>query len=93
MKSNRLSRVLRWGALGIALAGVALWVAAGARVGWTQTSVVTMRHDEITGIEYPVRQPTFIAGVEIPVGAAAAAVVLTGASLLVARRRSESSSA
>lgn len=90
MRLNRLSRTLRWGALGLALAGLGLWLAAGARMGWTQTSIVEMQHDEITGIEYPVRRPAFIAGIEIPLGTGAAAGVLLGASLIVSRRRSHS---
>lgn len=84
MKTNRISRTLRWAALAILFSGFALWAANGARVGWTQTSLVTMQHDEITGIEYPVRQSAFLPGVEFPLLAIATALACIGWSV---RRR------
>ncbi|PTX95602.1 hypothetical protein [Opitutus sp. ER46] len=84
--SRRFIRSLRLAALVILLAGVATWFATGRHVGWTQTSRVTLRQDEVTGIEYPLREDTFVAGLEIPAGAAVAALVLAGASLLLRRR-------
>lgn len=77
---------LRGFALAVLLAAVALWLATGARLGWTQTSTVQFRTDAITGIEYPVRQPGFVAGVEIPLAAAGIAAVLAGLSFLAVRR-------
>lgn len=68
------------------LAAIALWVATGARFGWTQTSTVQLRTDEITGIEYPVRQANFVAGVEIPLAAVGIAAVLAGLSFVAVRR-------
>jgi ABC-type transporter Mla subunit MlaD len=86
MKSTtRLTRVLRSSAAALFILGIGVWVATGARLGWTQTSAVTMHHDEITGIVYPVRQPAFIAGVEIPLVGTAIAAALAGAGILYRR--------
>jgi hypothetical protein len=65
--------------------GIGAWVATGARLGWTQTSTVTLQHDAITGIVYPVRQPAFIAGIEIPLLGTAVAAVLATVSTLYGR--------
>lgn len=87
MKSARiLVRVLRWSSAAVFAAGLLVWGLSGARLGWTQTSRVTMKQDEITGIDYPERTPALVAGVEIPVAAAGAAAVLVAASLIVGRR-------
>ena len=86
MKTARYFQVLRYSALAVILAGVALWVSSGARLGWTQTSVVSLQTDEITGIEYPVRRDAFVAGIEVPLVALAVAGALAGASWVVRRR-------
>ena len=86
MKSTFV-RALRITALVVLLAGLAVWVKSGARIGWTQTSVVTLQHDEITGIEYPVRHAAFIAGIEVPLLAAAVAFAAAAASVIAQRRR------
>lgn len=83
MKSTpRLSRTLRGVALALLVAGFGTWAATGARLGWTQTSIVTLRHDEITGIEYPVRSPALVAGIEIPLAGVAAAAFFTALSFV-----------
>jgi hypothetical protein len=81
-----LVRSLRISALVVLAAGFALWAGSGARLGWTQTSVVTMQRDEITGIDFPVRHDGFVAGIEVPLLAAAAASVIAGLSFLAKRR-------
>ena len=86
MKTNRLAAALRWTALAVVALGVGLWVAAGARLGWTQTSVVTLHTDEITGIDYPVRQPAFRPGIEVPLLATATAATLAGLGWVASRR-------
>ena len=83
--STRIQRSLRLTAVALLLAGVGVWFATGARIGWTQTSAVTMQRDEITGIDYPLRHPAFIAGVEIPLLGAAIAATLAGISALQRR--------
>jgi hypothetical protein len=83
MKSScRLARGLRASALVLFLAGFGVWIAGGARVGWTQTSSVTMQRDEITGIDYPVRRAAFLPGVEVPLAATAVAALLASLSLI-----------
>jgi hypothetical protein len=84
--THKFQRSLRGAALVLLLAGIGLWVGTGARVGWTQTSTVRIEHDEITGIDYPVRQPAFIAGVEVPLLGSGAAAMLAALSLLPGRR-------
>ena len=86
MKSNRLSTTLRRAALAVLLLGIVGWAATGARFGWTQTSVVTIQRDEITGIDFPVRHNAFIPGVEIPLLAIVVAGAFAGVSLAISRR-------
>ena len=86
MKNHRVSPLLRRAALVVAIAGLAFWASAGARIGWTQTSVVRVQRDEITGIDYPVRHPAFVAGIEVPLLSLAVAGVLAGLSFVSSRR-------
>jgi hypothetical protein len=81
-----LVRALRISALVVLFAGLAVWARSGARLGWTQTSVVTLQRDEITGIDFPVRRNAFVAGVEVPLLAAVVALGAAGLSLLAQRR-------
>jgi hypothetical protein len=81
-----LVRALRVSAWIVLAVGLALWAGSGAHLGWTQTSVVTMQHDEITGIDFPVRRNAFIAGVEVPLLAAAIAAAAASLSVVVQRR-------
>lgn len=86
MKTHRLSRWLKGMALAILVLGLAAWAIGGARLGWTQTSVVSVQRDEITGIDYPVRRDAFLPGVEFPLVGFAAAVVLLGLGWAAGRR-------
>jgi hypothetical protein len=81
-----MKTTLRRAALAVLLLGLVGWAAGGARFGWTQTSVVTMQRDEITGIDFPVRRDTFIPGVEIPLLAIVVAGAFVGASWVLSRR-------
>ena len=81
-----LANSLRGVALALLVGGLGLWLATGAHLGFTQTSVVTMKRDEITGIDYPERRPGFVAGIEFPLGTAGAAIVLALLSLAADRR-------
>jgi hypothetical protein len=80
--ATRRVRILQGLAALILFAGLVTWISTGAHRGWTQTSAVTMQHDEITGIDYPVRREVFVAGVEVPVAAAGLAGVLLLVTLL-----------
>jgi len=87
MKSKSSSvRALRLSALLVLAAGLLVWAGTGAHLGWTQTSVVTIQRDEITGIDFPVRRPAFVAGVEVPLLATVIAAAAAGLSVLVRRR-------
>ena len=81
-----LVRALRVSALVILFAGLGIWARSGARLGWTQTSVVTVQRDEITGIDFPVRRNAFVAGIEVPLLATVVAIGAAGLSLLAQRR-------
>ena len=83
--TTRITRTLRSSAVALLIAGLGVWVATGTRIGWTQTSAVTMQRDEITGIDYPVRRAAFIAGVEVPLLAVAVAAALAGVSFIPRR--------
>ena len=43
--------ILRALATSVAVGGIGIWLATGAHRGWTRTSEVEMRRDEITGID------------------------------------------
>lgn len=85
--SSRSTRALRGAAAAIFLAGIGVWAFGGARIGWTQTSTVTMQRDDITGIDYPVRQAGFVPGVEVPLLATGLALALAGVTFLARPRR------
>ncbi|MEY3607665.1 MAG: hypothetical protein RLZZ447_453 [Verrucomicrobiota bacterium] len=84
-----LANSLRGAALALLVGGGGIWLATGAHLGFTQTSVVTMKRDEITGIDYPERRAGFIAGIEFPLGTAGASIVLALLSLAADRRRAQ----
>lgn len=85
--TNRLSLALRITAAAVFLAAAGVWAATGAHLGWTQTSKVVVQHDEITGIDFPVRENTFVAGVEVLAAGAGFAAALAGASVFTNHRR------
>ena len=86
--ATRLSLALRVVAAIVLLSSLALWSATGAHRGWTRTSTVVFQRDEITGIDFPVRQKAFVAGIEIPALGAGAAILLLTAGAFAGRRRS-----
>lgn len=59
-----MKRILILLALVVAVGGLGVWFATGAHRGWSQTSVQTIQLDEITGIETPVYEDRFVAGVD-----------------------------
>ncbi len=87
MKTHlRPARLLRLGAVVFLLATAATWIATGRHLGWTQTSRVRLELDPVTGIEFPVREPAFTAGVEVLAAGAATAAALLAAAWLLQRR-------
>lgn len=85
--ATRLPFTLRLTAAAALLAALGLWIATGAHRGWTQTSKVVLQHDEITGIDFPVREKTFVAGIEVLLAGAGFSAALAGAGSLASRRR------
>lgn len=82
-----LSFGLRAAALTAFVIALGTWTGTGAHLGWTQTSIVKIQHDEITGIDYPVRHDAFVAGVELLAVGVAASAALAGMSFLPRLRR------
>ena len=78
--------ILRIVATALAVGGVGVWLATGAHRGWTRTSEVEMRRDEITGIDFPVRRDKFTAGVEFPLAGLGGAALLTVAAAVLRPR-------
>lgn len=84
---TKLSRSLLIAATLLVASVTGLWVSTGAHRGWSQTSKVVMHHDEITDIDYPVREKAFVAGVEIVALGAGTGLLLAAASMVAHRRR------
>ncbi len=78
---------LRGAAITALVISLGTWIATGSHTGFTQTSIVLMQHDEITGIDFPVHQDAFIAGVELLAAGLAGAAVLAGLSFIPRVRR------
>ena len=74
-----MNRLIRLAALVVALAGLGLWLAAGAHRSWTKTSVPKTTVDPVTGIEGINYERHFVPGVDFLgatlLGAGALAVV------------------
>jgi hypothetical protein len=85
-----MKTTVRIAALLTLIAVLSLWISTGAHRGWTQTSKVFVQRDEITDIDFPVRQKTFVAGVEILLAGAGLSAALFGTSFLVNRRTTSS---
>lgn len=85
--ASRLTLALRLASVAALLAVLGVWAATGAHLGWTQTSKVVVQHDEVTGIDFPVREKTFVAGVEVLAVGTGFAAAFAAASLLTSRRR------
>jgi hypothetical protein len=90
--TSLLSFALRGAAVTALVITLGTWIATGSHVGWTQTTIVKIQHDEITGIDFPVRQDAFIAGVEVLAAGFAAASALAGVSFLPRLRRATTQS-
>lgn len=73
-----MAKTLRIAALAVALLAVSIWLATGAHRGWTKTSVATIKVDEITGIEQPVYEKRFVAGVDFLGAALLGSAALSG---------------
>jgi hypothetical protein len=59
-----MKRILILLSLIVAVGGIGVWFATGAHRGWSQNRVQKIEVDEITGIETPVYEDRFVAGVD-----------------------------
>jgi hypothetical protein len=75
-------------ALLLTLGTAGTWLATGAHVAWTKTSVPVKTLDEVTGIEGVTYQPKFIAGVDFLGAGLGVAAALAGASLFFRKTKS-----
>ena len=75
-----MRRVLRILATILLLAATACWLATGANLGWTKTSVPLKTVDEVTGLDHIEWQQKFVPGIDFLGATLVAAVVLVGAS-------------
>ncbi len=85
--TSLLSFALRGAAITAVVITLGTWIATGSHTGFTQTSIIQMHHDEITGIDFPVHKDAFIAGVELLAAGLAGATALAGLSFLPRVRR------
>jgi hypothetical protein len=64
----------------LVLAAAACWLAAGANLGWTKTSVPIKTVDEVTSLDRIEWQKKFVPGIDFLGATLVAAGVLAGAS-------------
>lgn len=84
-----MKRILILLALVVAVGGLGVWFATGAHRGWSQTSVQTIQLDEITGIETPVYEDRFVAGVDFLGAALLGAGALAASSLFFRKTKNQ----
>lgn len=75
-----MKRILRILTLVLVVAAGITWLATGANVGWTHTSVAVKTLDPVTGIEGIEYKKQFSAGLDFLGGALIGAGLLTGVS-------------
>ena len=76
-----MKRILQVLAVLVLLAAGATWLATGATIGWTKTSVAVKTLDPVTEIEGITYQKKFLPGVDFLGAAFGGAALLAGASL------------
>jgi hypothetical protein len=82
-----MKKALRILAVLVLLAAGVTWLATGATIGWTKTSVMVKTPDPVTGIDSISYQKKFIAGVDFLGAAALGAGVLAGASFFFRNKK------
>lgn len=75
-----MKRTLQLLAALVLVAGLGLWLAAGANCGWTKTSVQQRTLDEIIGIEKITYEKRFVPGVDFLGATLLGAAALAGTS-------------
>jgi hypothetical protein len=84
--------VVRAVALIIVVAALVVWLATGANVGWTKTSVPVKRTDEVTGLSVDDFKKGFVPGVDFLGAALLGSGILAGTSLLFRSKQPQTSS-
>lgn len=74
-------RLLQWGAAAVSVAGLLIWLSAGAHRGWTRTSETIKTVDEVTGIEGVTNRERFVPGLDFLAAIFAGSILLGGSSL------------
>ena len=82
-----MRRALRIFAIILALAAAGCWLAAGANLGWTKTSVPLKTVDEVTGLDHIEWQKKFVPGIDFLGATLVAAGVVAGASFCSSRQK------
>ncbi len=76
-------------ALFILSTSLSWWWVSGADMGWTKTYVTIPATDEITGIQYEVKQEKFVPGVDFLVAGIGLSLGSFAASFLLSQRKSK----
>jgi hypothetical protein len=84
-------KVVRAVAVFLPVAALVVWLATGAYVGWTKTSVPVKRTDDVTGITVDDYKKRFVAGVDFLAAALLGSGILAGASFLFRKKQIRSS--
>jgi len=66
------------------------WWFSGADVGWTKTYVTIPATDEITGIQYEVKQEKFVPGIDFVAAGIGLSFGIFAASFLLSHKKSKS---
>ncbi|MDE0770252.1 MAG: hypothetical protein OSB19_17885 [Opitutaceae bacterium] len=81
--------ILRIAGPSIFLIGIFIWMMGGARAGFSNTSIVHVQMDEITGIESKRYEDGFVPGIEfVAIGFLGFAVTLGAAAFFENKRQS-----
>jgi hypothetical protein len=89
MVAASLRKTLRFIAVTVLLAALALWAACGADCGWTKTNIARELPDPVTGLTGTRYEKGFVPGVDFLAVTALAAGVMAGASLLFRNKNEE----
>ena len=82
--------VLRAVAAILTVAAAGMWLATGANLGWTKTSVPVKRTDEVTGITVDDYQKRFVPGLDFLGAALLGSGILAGTSFLFRNKQTQS---
>ena len=82
-----MKKTLRMLAVLVLLAAGVTWLATGATIGWTKTSVMVKTPDPVTGLDRISYEKKFAAGVDFLGAAAVVAVGLAGASFFFRNKK------